>query len=447
MRINSLTIRNFKGFALREFSFNPQFNLLVGANGTGKTTILDALAVALGPWTHVVPGADERDIEASEARYTVEVAKTGTLKFDLHYPTQIEADGIVFDREAKWIQTTRDSEDITAVSSKAGPKSVYFKRLKNDVQQKIANKRKVILPVIAYYGCDRLWRDNAPVKRRRSAHEKSRFSAYADCFHTLASASELTTWVRDQDWRSFQERKESLGSSLLKGAIVSAIEGAEQMKFDPEREEIVLLIRNEWHAFSSLSAGQRTLLTLIGDIARRCIVLNPDEGSGALTLTNGVVLIDELDLHLHPIWQERVVQDLRRIFPLMQFVATTHSPFIVQTARENELISLDSQPLVQTSMLGIEAIARGIMNVPHPEIGSEYWDLKKVAKDYLTTINESDAVPESQLAAFVERLAASIGPYAHNPAFQAFLELQRDSKLGARMEKLVRKSKPPSLPL
>ena len=90
-----------------------------------------------------------------------------------------------------------------------------------------------------------------------------------------------------------------------------------------------------------MSDGQRALVGLVADVARRACLLN-SEAFGAQTLmeTTGVVLIDELDLHLHPRWQRRIIGDLKRIFPKIQFFATTHSPQIIGEARPEEIVLL-----------------------------------------------------------------------------------------------------------
>lgn len=77
--------------------------------------------------------------------------------------------------------------------------------------------------------------------------------------------------------------------------------------------------------------------------------------------TPGVVLIDEIDVHLHPKWQRRVVEDLRTTFPKIQFVSTTHSPFVVQSMREEELRNLNGQAIPELGNTGVEAISRGLM--------------------------------------------------------------------------------------
>ncbi|MFY0567387.1 AAA family ATPase [Archangium lansingense] len=93
--------------------------------------------------------------------------------------------------------------------------------------------------------------------------------------------------------------------------------------------------------FEMLSDGVRNMLAMVGDIAYRTATLNPHLRELAPSNTPGIVLIDELDLHLHPLWQREVVDDLRSVFPAIQFVATSHSPFIIQSLRRNELINLD----------------------------------------------------------------------------------------------------------
>jgi predicted ATP-binding protein involved in virulence len=83
------------------------------------------------------------------------------------------------------------------------------------------------------------------------------------------------------------------------------------------------------------------MATMIGELARRAALLNPNLGEEVLEETPGVVLIDELDLHLHPKWQRRIIHDLKRTFPQVQFIATTHSPQLIGEARPHEVRILE----------------------------------------------------------------------------------------------------------
>lgn len=129
--------------------------------------------------------------------------------------------------------------------------------------------------------------------------------------------------------------------------------GADRIWFDGDRGEIVLSIEGRAQPFSNLSAGQRMMLALVADIAIKAITQNnhlvpdgnhlPTNGAlpDVLAQTNGVVLIDELDVHLHPRWQRRVASDLKSTFPKIQFVCTSHSPQVIGEVAPDEIRILD----------------------------------------------------------------------------------------------------------
>lgn len=178
-----------------------------------------------------------------------------------------------------------------------------------------------------------------------------------------------------------------------------------------------------------MSDGERALFAMVIDLCRRLVLANPElpdplQGSG-------VVLIDEIELHLHPTWQREILDKLRCTFSGIQFVVTTHSPFVIQSVRSGgELILLDAQPLDRLENKGIEEISRALMGVDRPDVGERYESMKAAARGYLEMLNEAALSPEEKLSQYRQRLAASIAPYADNPAFQAFLEMKLAAKLG-----------------
>ena len=120
------------------------------------------------------------------------------------------------------------------------------------------------------------------------------------------------------------------------------VEGAKSLFYDGRYDDLVILLDNYGpQLFKNLSDGQRIMLTLVGDLASRAAILNPHLASGALRETPGVVMVDELDLHLHPKWQRRVIHDLEDTFPSIQFIATTHSPQLVGEVQPDEIRLLD----------------------------------------------------------------------------------------------------------
>jgi predicted ATP-binding protein involved in virulence len=125
---------------------------------------------------------------------------------------------------------------------------------------------------------------------------------------------------------------------LVNDAIAIAIQESKGLRFDIKYRRLVLDWKDkESTAFDTLSDGQRGLVALIADIARRMALLNPQLGSEALSRTPGIVLIDELDMHLHPAWQRSIPTVLKAIFPKVQFIVASHSPQIIGELSPSEI--------------------------------------------------------------------------------------------------------------
>ena len=138
---------------------------------------------------------------------------------------------------------------------------------------------------------------------------------------------------------------------IVRNAITACVEGATSCYYDGRYKDLVVLLKKQGpHLFRNLSDGQRIVLTLVGDMARRAAILNPHLGDAALRNTPGVVTIDELDLHLHPNWQRRIIHDLKTTFPSLQFIATTHSPQLIGEAQPEEIRMLDDDDETSTTL-------------------------------------------------------------------------------------------------
>jgi predicted ATP-binding protein involved in virulence len=436
MRIDRLYLKNFKGFAEREFTFTPQFNLLVGVNGTGKTTVLDGLSVAAGSWFLGLRGYDSRHILPNEVRLAAH-SFDGEIRFEQQFPVIVRAHGQVGDEDLMpWERT---------LSSRAGRTTTQganqVKKIGASFDRHVQEGAGLELPLISYYGTGRLWleprqaKQDAQVKNPEKLAAKtqlSRLSAYRTSVDPRLSVRDLMRWIARQSWIAYQQGRESALFQAVKGALIRCVEGAENLYFDPQRGEVVVVIAGQGaQPFVNLSDGQRSMLALVGDIAQKAAKLNPQFGDQVLEQTSGVVLVDELDLHLHPRWQRRVIEDLRRTFPKIQFICTTHSPFLIQSLRSGEeLILLEGQPTAQLGNLTLEEIARGVMGISNPGVSQRYEAMRGAARDYLETLDLAAAGPDAKLAEFKQRLSDAIAPFADNPAFQAFLEMKRAAKLG-----------------
>jgi predicted ATP-binding protein involved in virulence len=422
VKIKKIILKNFKGFVDKEFSFSDQFNLLLGDNGSGKTAVLDALALLL---SSIFIGFDETEkrspIKDEDVRQ-VSNPYGDEARMEPNYPVSIEAQGIVMEYPVHWNKRRLGSQnqtddvdwDLTAITAGFNPH--------------VRQGKHVTLPVIAYYGTGRLW--------LRTENEKvepippvSRLHAYKDCLDPRSNEKELVRWMKEQELFNIQKNIESNLYDAVKKAIINCIEECKEIWYDVRRDSIMLK-RNDGHCLPAylFSDGYRNMIAMAADIAYRMAMLNPHLGTEVTQTTPGVVLIDEIDLHLHPNWQRRVVNDLKRAFPCVQFIATSHSPFIVQSLKgPEELINLnDEMEPFDDIDKSIEDIAEDIMDVPIPQKSKRYSDMIKIAEQYYDLLEEGkSAETDEELKKIKSKLDELSIPFSDDPAFQAFLKMER----------------------
>ena len=201
---------------------------------------------------------------------------------------------------------------------------------------------------------------------------------------------------------------------------------------DPKIEESPLRLRvnkgDESLHLDQLSDGERSLLAIVADLIRRLSLANPEISDPLLGA--GVVLVDEIELHLHPTWQRNVIEKLRTTFPNIQFIATTHSPFVIQSLRAGELINLDPEEFGEYADKSIEDIAENVMGVDVPQKSERYRQMMDAAEAYFRLLRESGA-SAGDVDAAEQRLNELAAPFSDDPAFQALLKLERETQLGS----------------
>lgn len=219
--------------------------------------------------------------------------------------------------------------------------------LSEQADHAVREGKEIVLPLICSYGAERLWFESLhykPKKKEGTAPRRpSRFDGYRDCTAFNIQETDLIAWMQAELSASKQRGVPTLAWRAVKGAILSCVEYTTDLFFDDRLNEFIVRMEGLGdQLFSNLSDGQRIMLTLIGDLVRRIVMLNPHLGEKALLETPGVVLIDELDLHLHPTWQRRVIHDLKKTFQSVQFVATTHSPQLIGEVLPEEIRILEN---------------------------------------------------------------------------------------------------------
>ena len=342
MRIDRLTIRNFKNFEEESFGFHRRFTVLVGDNGTGKTAVLDALCIGAGAYLLGIPGMSAPSIKREHVRRVTR--RDGELTtFEPMAPSVVRCEGNVHHTELCW------QRELTSLRGRT--KGVDARELLHCVAGQVRqNGSDTAFPLIVSYGTGRLWIEPRKTKQPRSPLGRlSRFEAYRGSLGPATSSDFLRRWIKKMALIGFQT-DQGPPSSLLAvySAVVGCVEGAEEAVYDFDLDDIALGFEaGERYPFDFLSDGQRSMAALAADIALRCVQLNPHLKGEATKETGGVVLIDELDLHLHPNRQREIVGNLTSHFPKLQFVATTRSPFIVQSLDGLGLINLSDKGVLE----------------------------------------------------------------------------------------------------
>lgn len=189
--------------------------------------------------------------------------------------------------------------------------------------------------------------------------------------------------------------------------------------------------------FHLLSDGYRNMIGMVADIAYRMATLNPQLEADVIKKTEGIVLIDEIDLHLHPKWQKQVVERLLDTFPKVQFVASSHSPFIIQSLYHREdclLWDLEKNAPVEVDSKSIEDIAENQQGVEIPQQSQRFLDMEKAAEEYYTVLKQIPPASEDEKQRLRQRLDELLLPYSDDPAFQAFLKMERQAVEGSAEE-------------
>ncbi len=475
MIIQSLKLQNFRRFQSQKFVFNPRFTVLVGRNATGKTQILDALAIVLGTYLTKIFRRKTafRKIAKKEIRCVYHAFSNDSSEIEYRREEQypVELDAQILFRGQTFTQSCY-------LGSKTGKTSfgghTPFLSLAEDDADCVSRGKEVSLPLLAYYGAGRLW----PLKRHFDL-TPSRLEGYEDSLDPKSDIKGLESWIKKQEIISLQKKVTTTSLELVRQAMIAMIPNCKMLYYDVELDCINIVFTNEEQCpFQNLSDGFRCMVSLVADITRRIITMNPHLGRNALLETEGVVLIDEIDLHLHPEWQRRVVDDLKKVFPKLQFIATTHSPFIIQSLQPGELIDLEQcdifknkvnhynptqrdwsnqsnesfgereiynenedndicfNPIEGSSVAwpgpadqykgrSIEDIVESIMGITVPQRSERFQRMYDTAKKYFSMLHqESHNTPEEK-EKLKRQLDELIAPFSDDVAYHAFLEMER----------------------
>ena len=407
MKVKRLHLQNYGRFEDLKIDFAPtaektgNVTVIVGNNGAGKSQVLQALATGLSWFVARLSDENADGVELTQSNIKNN-KHLSSVKIFIEDLSCIEKNKkLVEDKiHANWaISATREM--------KLKP-SVYGIQVENLIEivesyvHKFNESQEASLPILAFYPVDRGVKPT-PVEVSEN-FINNQFTAYDDALEKTVNFDSFFSWFREREdienekkakSRSFRKDDSDL-LSLLKSEFKHSTSGVKKILPENEidsitlqlihdiRDKIHYQLNNDFHDKSlstvrdsiefftsfenvhirrqgiptmivekdgeeldvnQLSQGEKSLLALVGDIARRLALLNPSldnplEGEG-------VVMIDEVDLHLHPKWQHDLIDKLVATFPNVQFILTTHSPHVISDRNDILLYSLDDGELTE----------------------------------------------------------------------------------------------------
>ncbi|MEH0167369.1 AAA family ATPase [Roseateles microcysteis] len=473
MRLRKITLRNFRCFDELEVDLHPRLTVLVGDNGAGKTAILDAIAIGLSPILRHLSSADQRlkgvSIRDNDFRLVSHTGRSKRQAWTTSDTAQIVVDAA---EDLQW-DVWRPSIAGREPSRKFGEgKLVEYLA---GVKKSIKYDGPELTPVFAYYGARRGYIEIP--ERLRSTQESYTHptSALVGALEPLSDFKEMLKWFDAEEANELRANKGLLSDDYtpsksleaVRAAIKSVLGGAFHNPHFSRDHKFVVESAGGGALFqvSQLSQGYQSMLALALDFARRLALGNPQleyDTPGALErvwaawqaigqpieddavlehvpeapslMAPAVMLIDEVDLHLHPAWQQRVLADLMRTFPATQFIITTHSPQVLSTVRRENIRVLGkdingrfvaAEPLAKTYGEPSNVVLQSVMHVdPQPPIA------EKPSLQRLTALVDQGAYASDEALRLMNELTAALG--------QQHPQLLRLQRSIARQESLKR---------
>lgn len=321
MRIKKLHLQNFRGFENLEMTFPETSNLvvLIGKNGSGKSSVLEAIKCALG---QITIGNGTHSLSIIHYR-----------KYDTH-ETSIKC----------VLEHQEQSYSLGAISNE---KTTYFSKdgglLLGNIAQSIEDKNSAF-PIMLCFPTQTTQKEDTmevSIARKR---------AFDGCLSlNRQSSRDLLVWWEEQENieneqrldNNYEFRQRSLETTRKAiTAFLNNLDSKDLFKdirvnrrnneLNPDIVERKLIIKKQGEKlnFTDLSHGEKSIINIVAEIAKRLEIANPSDD--ALN-GNGIVLIDEIDQHLHPEWQRNILPALAKTFPNVQFIVTTHSPQVLSS--------------------------------------------------------------------------------------------------------------------
>ncbi|MDE0432909.1 MAG: AAA family ATPase [Bryobacterales bacterium] len=356
MRIMRLKLANVRAIETAEFHFRPGFNLVAGVNGVGKTTVLDALAVCLSAIVSRAGGPRRSSVffVADDIRIGV-----GALQLECGFELAGEVETYTLHRPRESVVVPKemdqfDRRETGHTASTIRTIAEFYPGMPTEGEARPSESR----PLAVLFSTNRAMpSERAPPKNVATGGVSA---AYSDALSNRRELrlAEFAAWMRTQEALSSERAAAKHMLAAFDAAVTRFLPDYRNFRVGEagKRGHLLLIDRSEVTLpIRSLSDGERGVLALVLDLTRRLAQANPEMDDPAAE-AEAVVLIDEIELHLHPAWQRRIVRNLTETFPNCQFIATTHSPQLIGEVEHDRIhIIADGEVYSPTHSFGIDS--------------------------------------------------------------------------------------------
>lgn len=361
MKIMSIDIQNFRCFRNMRTTFEEDLTVFVAKNGQGKSTVLEAIKILLWPYVSGFSLGNQTNTPTGIEVNDVFRLKTNEGNMEPQLPTSISAKIL---QQGNNIFETRYRESVDRrTKTKDAQGTSDLKKMALAREKKIFSEtlgRDILLPIVAYYGTGRLWNMRKLMSDARDENSLSRTFGYRGCLDPSSTFKYFAEWYT-QKFKSYRDAQiialeknidnnEEIEKRLIPikvvqrsiNSVIKDLTGWKDIRYSTQDDALTLSheILGELNV-NQLSDGIRNIFAVVADIAYRCLLLNPTLGERAAQETSGIVLIDEVDMHLHPAWQQTILAELKGTFPKIQFIVTTHSPQVLSSIEPHNIRLLE----------------------------------------------------------------------------------------------------------
>ncbi|MEA5603392.1 AAA family ATPase [Nostoc sp. UHCC 0252] len=403
MKVKRLKMQAFRGIGDLTLEFDETSpTVLIGINGVGKSSILDCLAILLSRFTSSIEHSTP-----SGRLFREEDITNGRKETHNEIIISLNAE------EATWSLTKVRKGRSKDTSSNLSAITKVAENIKKDLY----TSDKLNIPVLVYYSTNRAVLD-IPLKIR-TKHLFEQLDIYENALTGAGSEFRLFfEWFRKQEDLENELRLEDNSGyrdkqlESVRQAISSLIPSFSNLRVRRSPLRMTVQKQGEELIVNQLSDGEKCLLAMVGDLARRLAIANPSLPNSLYG--SGIVLIDEIELHLHPKWQRDIIPALTKTFPHCQFIVTTHSPQVISDVKPTEIYILESTDMGviakhPESSYGRDSnyILENVMDAP-----SRREDIKESLLELFRLIDAGNVEDARKLRQY---LAAKIG--ANEPEF------------------------------